>query len=136
MPSEPVEGVIFGRLFTILPPTRASQFSKHTVIDDRPEPMLSPLNHHAYFSLNRCWQIRTQKTQFFRDIPIFLYCKAKMNHLYNCCCLFGKLTKNIINYDGCCTKNRKQVLLIQVGQGYSSVLREVAERNTKAYPFK
>ena len=57
------------------------------------------------------------RTQFLRGIPIFFYCKAKMNHLYNCCCLFGKLTKNIINYDGCCTKNRKQVLLIQVGQG-------------------
>ena len=75
--------------------------------------------------------MRIQKTQFLRGIPNFFYCKAKMNHLYNRCCLFGKLTKNIINYDGCCTKNRKQVLLIQVGQGYSSVLREVAERNSK-----
>ena len=33
----------FGRLFTFLPPTRASQFSEEMAIDDRPKPMPSPL---------------------------------------------------------------------------------------------
>ena len=49
MPSEPVEDVVFGRLFTFLPPTRASQFSEQTAIDDRSEPMPSPLNYPAYY---------------------------------------------------------------------------------------
>ena len=49
MPSKPVEGVVFGRLFTFLPPTRASQFSEQTAIDDRPKPTPSPLNYPAYY---------------------------------------------------------------------------------------
>ena len=42
MPSEPVEGVVFGRLFTFSPPTRASQLRP---IDDRPVSVASPLNN-------------------------------------------------------------------------------------------
>ena len=48
MPRKPVVGVIFGRLFTFSPPTRASQLSEQTAIDDRPKPMPSPLNYPAY----------------------------------------------------------------------------------------
>jgi len=48
MPSEPVEGVIYGCLYTFLPPTRASQFLEQTTVDDRPTPMPSPLNYSAY----------------------------------------------------------------------------------------
>ena len=62
MPLEPVEGVVFGHLFTFLPPMRASQFSEQTAIDDRPELMPSPINCPAYLklhnhtvSLYRCW---------------------------------------------------------------------------------
>ena len=48
MPSEPVEGVIYGRLLTFLPPMRASQFSEKTAIDDRPKLMPSSLDYPAY----------------------------------------------------------------------------------------
>jgi len=48
MPSEPVEGVIYGCLYTFLPPTRASQFLEQTTVDDRPAPMPSPLNYPVY----------------------------------------------------------------------------------------
>ena len=44
MSSEPVEGVVYGHLFTFLPPTRASQFSEEMAIDNRPT---SPLNYTA-----------------------------------------------------------------------------------------
>ena len=76
MPSELVEGVVFGRLFTFLPPTRASQFSEQMAIDDRPEPMPSPLNYPAYFwrlpynclnnrqDNNKCWLMRLLTTTF------------------------------------------------------------------------
>ena len=42
-----VEGVVFGRLFTFLPPTRGSQLLEQTAIDNRPKPMSSPLNYPA-----------------------------------------------------------------------------------------
>ena len=44
MLSEPVEDVVFGRLFTFLPPTRVSQLRP---IDDRPKPRPSSLNYPA-----------------------------------------------------------------------------------------
>ena len=43
MPSEPVDGDVFGRLLTFLPPTRVSQFAEETAVDDKPNPMPSPL---------------------------------------------------------------------------------------------
>ena len=46
MPPKPVEGVVFGRLFTFSPPMSASQL---WFIDDRPEPLPSPLKYPAYF---------------------------------------------------------------------------------------
>jgi hypothetical protein len=42
MPSKPVEGFVFGRLFTFLPPNRASQLRP---IDNRPVSVASPLNN-------------------------------------------------------------------------------------------
>ena len=48
MPRKPVVGAFFGRLFTFLPPTWASQLSEQTAIDYRPEPMTSSLNYPAY----------------------------------------------------------------------------------------
>ena len=45
MPSKLVEGVVYGHLFIFSPPTRASQFSEQTAIDDRPKPMPSSLNY-------------------------------------------------------------------------------------------
>ena len=50
MPRKPVVGVVFGRLFTFLPPTSASQLRP---IDNKPKPMSSPLDYPAY-SFARC----------------------------------------------------------------------------------
>ena len=44
----PQKGVVYDRLFTFSPPTREFQLSEQTAIDDRPEPMPSPLNYPAY----------------------------------------------------------------------------------------
>ena len=51
MPRKPVEGVVFGRLFTFLPPKRVSQLSEQMAIDDRPKPMSSPINNPVYLAL-------------------------------------------------------------------------------------
>ena len=59
MPSEPEEGVVFGRLFTFSPPTRASQLRP---IDDRPVSVASPLNNITL----------GQKTLIYSDSFFFL----------------------------------------------------------------
>ena len=46
-PRKLVEGIVFGRLFTFSPPTRASQLLEQMAIDGRPKPMPSPLNYPA-----------------------------------------------------------------------------------------
>ena len=43
--SDPIEGVVFIRLFTFSPPTRSSQISEQKAIDDGPKPMPSLLNY-------------------------------------------------------------------------------------------
>ena len=47
MPRKPVVGVVYGHLFTFLPPTRAFLLLEQTAIDGRPKPMPSPLNYPA-----------------------------------------------------------------------------------------
>ena len=78
MPSEPEEGVVYGHLFTFSPPTRVSQFSQKLTIDNRPEPMPSPLNYPVY-------KKRTKITilSFFTQNSKF-------------CSFFGRIEKTIL----------------------------------------
>ena len=96
MPSKPVEGVIYGHLFTFLPPTRASQFLEQTAIVDKPKSMLSLLitelsSRWGFLTSLKIWKVsENPKSSICRTVqpsislesrksPSTMQAKAKLN---------------------------------------------------------
>ena len=89
IPSKPVEGVVYGRLFTFSPPTRASQFSEQTTIDNRCEDLTWLF---MIFALK--FRHSEKTTKVWNNLPLHLmFTKQKTNQVGDCFQFCGLLRK-------------------------------------------